>query len=615
MKEDIRLQNALRFAEQKHKGQLRLGGQPYISHPIAVAEIVKSKGYGIDYQITALFHDLLEDTDASEQEILELGGETVLKAVKLLTKTQDYVMEEYVAGIRRDPIAFAVKGADRLHNLKSAVCADKDFRRRYILETIDWYLDFLPEMPEAVRELADTLDAPLRSLSLDYQPVVSGELKLNSFVLKGDVCFSRSAAELVTVRGGYAVCVNGISKGVFEQLPKEYSELPVYDYGSRLIIPGLVDLHTHAPQYAFRGTAMDLPLMEWLSEQVFAQEAKYADTDYAKKAYSIFAEDMKASATTHACIFATKHRQATELLMDCMEKTGIVSFVGKVNMDREAPPILCDPSADYSAFDTFGWINSVKDKYQRTKPILSPRFIPCCSPKLLEELREIQIAYDLPVQSHLSESPEEVAFVKELCKNADFYGDAYDDYGLFGREHRSEKPVRTIMAHCVYSSEAEIERLKSNGVFVAHCPASNSNLSSGIAPIRRYMERGLKIGLGSDVAGGHTLSMLHAVCDTVQVSKLYWRIIDSAAAPLNFREAFYLATKGGGAFFGKVGSFEEGYEFNAVVMDDGCLATAVEMNVEQRLERGAYSSLDLHGISAKYVYGKKLFDKIKNDGE
>ena len=175
---------------------------------------------------------------------------------------------------------------------------------------------------------------------------------------------------------------------------------------------------------------------------------------------------------------------------------------------------------------------------------------------MLEQLREIQNAYDLPVQSHLSENPGEIEWVRQHCPDAEFYGDAYDDYGLFGEDHRRGKHIRTVMAHCVYSSEAKIKRLHDNRVFVAHCPASNVNLSSGIAPVRKYIDEGLKIGIGSDVAGGHTESMLKAVCHAVQVSKIYWRLRDQNLKPLTFDEAFYLGTKGGGEFFGKVGSFE-----------------------------------------------------------
>lgn len=171
MTDNERYENALAFATKKHDGQYRIGGLAYITHPIAVADIVKQKGGDTDAVITALFHDLLEDTDATEAEILAFGNEKILHAVKLLTKSKDYVMKDYVERIKNDETAFLVKGADRLHNLRSAVCADTEFKRRYIYETIDWYLDFMPEIPSAVKKLAETLDVPLKDLPFLYEPI------------------------------------------------------------------------------------------------------------------------------------------------------------------------------------------------------------------------------------------------------------------------------------------------------------------------------------------------------------------------------------------------------------------------------------------------------------
>ena len=225
------------------------------------------------------------------------------------------------------------------------------------------------------------------------------------FVIKGHICYSQDKSTLKVYENSYLVCVNGKSKGIFQNLPSEYQNLPLKDYSDKLIIPGMVDLHVHAPQYAFRGMCMDLELMDWLNQYTFPEEEKYTNLDYAKKAYSIFTKALKKSATTRACIFATRHRDATVLLMELMEETGLVSYVGKVNMDREASEALIEESAEASAYNTFGWINSVNNKFQNTKPILTPRFIPCCTDELMEELKQIQMTYGIPVQSHLSDSP------------------------------------------------------------------------------------------------------------------------------------------------------------------------------------------------------------------
>jgi guanosine-3',5'-bis(diphosphate) 3'-pyrophosphohydrolase len=171
MNDEERYAKALTFAAKKHEGQNRIGGLPYITHPVAVARMLREQGYGIDYQITGLFHDLLEDTDADIAEITALGGKDVAEAVKLLTKKDGYIMAEYVAGIQENPMAMAVKAADRLHNLQCAVMADQGFRRRYILESIEWYQDFSPEIPKAIKALIQTLDSPMTGLPPEYQSI------------------------------------------------------------------------------------------------------------------------------------------------------------------------------------------------------------------------------------------------------------------------------------------------------------------------------------------------------------------------------------------------------------------------------------------------------------
>lgn len=173
MTEARKYKKALKFAKKKHKGQFRIGGDAYITHPMAVADIVRQGGYGVDVQITALFHDLLEDTDTTEADILAYGNEQILAAVRLLTKQKGYDMSTYIEGIRKSEMAMAVKAADRLHNLHSATMADEAFRRRYIAESVEWYWDFSPEIPGAIKALAESLKAPMTEYPFLYE---SGEL-------------------------------------------------------------------------------------------------------------------------------------------------------------------------------------------------------------------------------------------------------------------------------------------------------------------------------------------------------------------------------------------------------------------------------------------------------
>ena len=374
-------------------------------------------------------------------------------------------------------------------------------------------------------------------------------MKKDLFALKGTICYSKNQKELVFAENSYAVCENGLCAGVFSQLPEEYKDIPVKDMGDRLIIPGFTDLHLHAPQYAYRGTGMDLELLDWLNTITFPQEAKYADLSYAKKAYSIFVDDLKHSFTTRACIFATLHRPATELLMDMLEESGLTTMVGKVNMDRNGAPELQEKSAQASAQDTRQWLEEIKGRYDHTYPILTPRFTPSCTDELMTELGKIQREYHIPIQSHLSENFGEIAWVKELCPTSRFYGDAYDMFGLFGTKPAANEEVSnpasassntcpTIMAHCVHSTDEEIQS-------------------------------------------------------------------DQTQAPVTLEEAFYMATIGGGSFFGKVGSFEKGYEFDAMILDDSNIRHPQEISTRDRLERLVYLSDD-RNLVGKYVQGRKV---------
>ena len=148
--------------------------------------------------------------------------------------------------------------------------------------------------------------------------------------------------------------------------------------------------------------------------------------------------------------------------------------------------------------------------------------------------------------------------------------------------------------------------MRQNGVFVAHSPMSNANLSSGVAPVSKYLAMGLKVGLASDVAGGETENMFRVMADAIRDSKLRWRLLDQTVAPLTVDQAFYMATLGGGSFFGKVGSFADGYEFDAVVLDDSALEHPQELTLRARLERCIYLADERH-IAAKFVAGTRLF--------
>ena len=426
----------------------------------------------------------------------------------------------------------------------------------------------------------------------------------NSFVLRGGIAFSESQNNIVTLYRGYLVCIEGICKGAFHELPEEYRGLPLYDYGERLIIPGMTDLHVHAPQYTFRGVGMDCELLEWLTTYTFPEEAKYDDLQYARKAYSYFTNDLRRCFTSRAVIFGTIHNEATLELMTLLEETGLITYVGKVNMDRNGGENLQEADALASLEATRQWIEAAQSKFVNTKPILTPRFIPSCSDELMAGIGQLSAEKGLRIQSHLSENPSEIAWVKELVPASTCYANAYE---LFDTMGTPEYP--TIMAHCVYSDEREANILKKHGAFIAHCADSNMNLTSGIAPIRKFLDAGINIGLGTDVSAGSSMNMLKTMLITLQASKMYYRLVDNSVAPLTFEEVFYMATEGGGKYFGKVGAFKPGYDFDAVVIDDSKMFTMRDMSIRERIERMVFNDSDAI-IKDKYVKGKKVFSSM-----
>ncbi|MEG1569616.1 MAG: amidohydrolase family protein, partial [Clostridia bacterium] len=240
-------------------------------------------------------------------------------------------------------------------------------------------------------------------------------IEKNDFVLFGHIVYTPTKEDFCICENGFLVCEDKKVTGVFQTLPERFKGLPLCDCGNRLVFPGLCDTHVHAPQYAFRGLGMDLELIEWLNHHAFVEELKYGDEVYAALAYSQFADALKKSATTRASIFGTIHSRTVHTLMQKLEDTGLCTYVGKVNMDRNAPDGLLDPDVPTTLHETEEWIERSLDSYKRTRPMLTPRFIPSCSEALLEGLGEIQKKYQLPVQSHLSENRGEIAWVKELC--------------------------------------------------------------------------------------------------------------------------------------------------------------------------------------------------------
>ena len=398
-------------------------------------------------------------------------------------------------------------------------------------------------------------------------------------VYKAHILFTKEKDHFEVFENGYIAVEDGIVLGVASNLKDLGCEgVEVTDFGNRLLIPAMNDMHVHAPQVHNQGVAMDLELLPWLQNYTFPEESKYADVHYAERMYRRFIHTQWLFGTMRSVVFATMHTDSTRVLMKLYQEAGMGAMVGKVGMNRNCPDTLTE-DVDAYVEGQEALIAEFGDDNALVRPIITPRFVPSCTPELLKACGELASKYQLPVQSHLSENTSEIAWVAELEKESTSYGDAYNRYGLFGQ-------TPTIMAHCVWTNGGELELMKKNKVMVAHCPTSNFNLSSGLAPVRTFLDEGLPIGLGSDISGGHDLNMLRMLVYAIQVSKMHYQH-DKSKAFLTLPEIFWIATKSAGSFFGKVGSFEPGYEFDALVIDDEVLHPD-EYSLLHRLERFIY---------------------------
>ena len=419
---------------------------------------------------------------------------------------------------------------------------------------------------------------------------------MNPVILHGTIVHTPTKDVFDCHPDSYLISEDGKVTGIFQELPEKYKNVPVLDYGNSLILPGLCDMHVHAPQFVYRGLGIDLQLMEWLDRYAFPTEARFADLSYARIYYEAFADALAKNGTTRAVIFGTLHAPATALLMEILEKKKIGAYVGKINMDTLSPDYLCE-TPEQSLADTRKWIEDTKDQFRFVKPAVTPRFIPTCSTSVLEGLGKLAQEFDLPVHSHISEDLGEMSIVRDRYPQYDNDGDVYDHFGLL--------TSHTVMAHFIYPTLHEMELIKERGVTIAHCPQSNGNVAAGIPPIRQMLDLGVKVGLGSDIAGGYSVSIFRAMSEAVYLSKLQWLRSEKKDSFLSVPESFYLGTKGGGQFFGKVGSFETGYELDAIVIDDRSLCVPADrLSTEERVERVIHLSDD-RNIIARFVSGEQ----------
>lgn len=348
---------------------------------------------------------------------------------------------------------------------------------------------------------------------------------------------------------------------------------------TQFLMPGLIDTHNHAPQYAQRGLGQGMHILDWLQSITFPNEARFADPAYAKTIYSRCVAGFLKQGITTASYYGSMHAEATEILADECLSQGQRALVGKCNMNREAPDYYRDADAAQSLRDTRRVIEHVRRLDPEAKLleyVLTPRFAITCDDELLRGLGDIaaaerttttgQDSREMAIQTHFNEAEQEIAYTKTLFPQFANEVDLYEHFGLLGR--------RTILAHCCHMTDGEMTRLRELECGVAHCPASNMTVGGGFmaAPIRAFLDKGIKVGLGTDSGGGFSSSMLDAMRLALVASNAQEVATGGKDKGLGIPEVFYLATMGGARVCGledKVGSFAVGKEFDAVLVNVG----------------------------------------------
>ena len=414
-------------------------------------------------------------------------------------------------------------------------------------------------------------------------------------IFHADIVYSGSRDALIVHRDSYIAVECGVVEGIYGELPEKYAGAPLTDYGSGVIIPAFSDLHVHAPQYPQRGLGMDLLLADWLNTYTFPQEARFADPEYAAAVYEAFLNSLIENGTFHACVYGTIHRESTSGLLERMESLKLRAYVGKVNMDIQAPDSLRE-TVEESLRETEAFLERYSaNRY--SKPIITPRFAPTCSFELLKGLGRLSHKYHAGLQMHLVEARWEAAEAVRLSPDCSCDTQIYQKAGLL-----ENGPV--VAAHFIFPSNEDMRLLKQYNGYAVQCPDATVNVIAGIMGTASLSEAGIRLALGSDIAGGHLPGIYTQAARSVQLSKLKAFYEPEGNRPIPFANAFYMATREGGALFGKVGSLEPGYEFDALVIRDFSDPFR-KIAPEETVERFCYTG-NPADILARYIHGESV---------
>ncbi|MDQ7769405.1 guanine deaminase [Serratia nevei] len=404
---------------------------------------------------------------------------------------------------------------------------------------------------------------------------------------------------LLLLNGGVIVWFGSWQQGE-ALLPPGFA---VTEYRDKPIVPGFIDTHIHYPQTEMIGAYGD-QLLDWLNNYTFPTESRYGCEQHADAMSAFFLRELLSNGTTTALVFGSVHPQSVDALFSQAQTLNMRLIAGKVMMDRHAPQALLE-TPEQSYRDTRELIARWHGK-GRLGYAITPRFAPTSTPALLAQVQRLREEFpDVWLQTHLSENPQEVAWVKSLFPQSQSYLDVYHRYGMTGG--------KSVFAHCLHLEEQEWDCLCETRSAIAFCPTSNLFLGSGLFDLQQAWRKRVKLGIGTDVGAGTSFNMLRTLGEAYKVGQLqHYR--------LSAVEAFYHATLGGARALSlddKIGNFDVGKEADFVVLDPAVtpLQQLRYANSATPAEQGFVLMTlgDDRNIYRTYVDGKVVYQAAVSD--
>ncbi len=384
----------------------------------------------------------------------------------------------------------------------------------------------------------------------------------------------------------------------FDFFKDELINYNVHNYSDFLIIPGMIDAHTHIPQYDEIGTGSG-ELLDWLNNYIFPLESRFDDFLYSYHKAKRFFEELIRNGTTTCFVYSSIHYNSTSAAFESAADCGINAYIG--NSMGDAPN---SSELQYSVEENLSISEKLLKKYHKSAHghlefIVTPRYAGNCSFELLKSAGDFAKANDLYIQTHIAENKGELELIKSKFPNFSNYTDIYDKAGLIGE--------KSILAHGIYLNDKEVNRIKDSGTIISHCPNSNRYLSSGVMQLDNYLKKKLKMTFGTDIAGGFYKSIIEEAREATESSKTYKMLIDNNSEIISPIKAFSHTNIDAAKNLGidsKCGNFEKGKNADFVVIDN------INFNYKDSIDRiiaKLIYTTSKSEIKHTFINGKRMF--------